>query len=79
MSSLDLSRELRDTDSAGRLTGLEQRLKDPGWIEARVAEDVRVKGRTAASHRFRRSTSAKPRDRSAATSARIPGRYPSCG
>jgi hypothetical protein len=47
MSSLDLSRELRGTDSAGRLTGLEQRLKDPGWIEARVAEDVRVKGRTA--------------------------------
>jgi hypothetical protein len=36
MSSLDLSRELRDTDSAGRLTGLEQRLKDPGRIVARV-------------------------------------------
>lgn len=47
MSSLDLSRELRGTDSAGRLTGLEQRLKDPGRIDARVAEDVRVKGRTA--------------------------------
>lgn len=47
MSSLDLSRELRGTDSAGRLIGLEQRLKDPGRIEARVAEDLRVKGRTA--------------------------------
>jgi len=47
MSSLDLSQELRGTDSAGRLTGLEQRLKDPGRIEARVAEDVRVKGRSA--------------------------------
>jgi hypothetical protein len=47
MSSLDLWQELRGTDSAGRLTGLEQRLKDPGRIEARVAEDVRVKGRTA--------------------------------
>jgi hypothetical protein len=47
MSSLDLWQELGGTDSAGRLTGLEQRLKDPGRIEARVAEDVRVKGRTA--------------------------------
>jgi hypothetical protein len=47
MSSLDLWQELRGTDSAGRLTGCEQRLKDPGRIEARVAEDVRVKGRTA--------------------------------
>jgi hypothetical protein len=47
MSILDLWQELRGTDSAGRLTGLEQRLKDPGRIEARVAEDVRVKGRTA--------------------------------
>lgn len=48
MSSLDLSRELRGTDSAGRLTGLEQRRKDPERTEARVAEDVRVKGRTVA-------------------------------
>jgi hypothetical protein len=47
MSSLDLWQELRGTDSAGRLTGREQRLKDPGRIEARVAEDMRVKGRTA--------------------------------
>jgi hypothetical protein len=47
MSSLDLWQELRGTDSAARLTALEQRLKDPGRIEARVAEDVRVKGRTA--------------------------------
>ena len=47
MSSLDLSRELRGTESAGRLTGREQRLKDPGRIDARVAEDMRVKGRTA--------------------------------
>lgn len=47
MSSLDLSWELRGTDSAGRLTGLEQRLKDPGRVDARVAEDMRVKGRTA--------------------------------
>jgi hypothetical protein len=47
MSSLDLWQELRGTDSAGRLTGREQRLKDPGRIDARVAEDVRVKGRTA--------------------------------
>jgi len=47
MSSLDLWQELRGTDSAGRLTGLEQRLKDPERIEARVVEDMRVKGRTA--------------------------------
>jgi len=47
MSSLDLWQDLRGTDSAGRLTDREQRLKDPGRIEARVAEDVRVKGRTA--------------------------------
>jgi hypothetical protein len=47
MSSLDLWQELRGTESAGRLTGREQRLKDPGRIDARVAEDVRVKGRTA--------------------------------
>lgn len=47
MSSLDLWQELRGTESAGRLTGREHRLKDPGWIDARVAEDVRVKGRTA--------------------------------
>jgi hypothetical protein len=47
MSSLDLSRELRGTDSAGRLTGLEERLKHPGRVDARVAEDTRVKGRTA--------------------------------
>jgi hypothetical protein len=47
MSSLDLWQELRGTESAGRLTGREHRLKDPGRIDARVAEDVRVKGRTA--------------------------------
>ena len=47
MSILDLWQELRGTDSAGRLTGLEQRLKDPERIEARVVEDMRVKGRTA--------------------------------
>jgi hypothetical protein len=47
MSSLDLWQELRGSESAGRLTGREQRLKDPGRIEARVAEDMRVKGRTA--------------------------------
>jgi hypothetical protein len=47
MSSLDLWQELRGTESAGRLTGREHRLKDPGRIAARVAEDVRVKGRTA--------------------------------
>jgi len=46
MSSLDLWQELRGTESAGRLTGREHRLKDPGRIDARVAEDVRVKGRT---------------------------------
>jgi hypothetical protein len=47
VSSLDLWHELLGTESAGRLTGREQRLKDPGRIDARVAEDVRVKGRTA--------------------------------
>jgi hypothetical protein len=47
MSSLNLWQELRGTDSAGRLTGLEERLKDPERIEARVVEDMRVKGRTA--------------------------------
>jgi hypothetical protein len=47
MSSLDLWQELRGTESADRLTGREHRIKDPGRIDARVAEDVRVKGRTA--------------------------------
>jgi len=47
MSSLDLWQELRGTESAGRLAGREQLLKDPERIEARVAEDMRVKGRTA--------------------------------
>lgn len=42
MSSLDLSSELRGTDSAARLTGLEQRLKDPDRIEARVEAAVRL-------------------------------------
>jgi hypothetical protein len=47
MSSLNLWQNLRGAESAGRLTSREQRLKDPGRIDARVAEDVRVKGRTA--------------------------------
>ncbi len=47
MSSLDLWQELRGAESASRLAGREHRLKDPGRIDARVAEDVRVKGRTA--------------------------------
>jgi hypothetical protein len=48
MSSLDLWQELRGTESAGRLTGREQRLKDPGRIDARGIEAARIVGRVRA-------------------------------
>ena len=48
MSSLDLWQELRGTESAGRLTGREHRLKDPGWIDAHGIEAARIVGRVRA-------------------------------